>query len=141
MAAADFNSDQITTLATAGAQLSPGLFGSNLRLYGGRFTMASTAKSKSIAMFTWKYGDIPWAIGLLTDATLATSQVSIGISGSTAKYKAAATYTTPNVWTYFMTEANIAMLSADEEVWITNDATADLPSSGEIVLVGVATRH
>ena len=139
--AADFKSDQLDTLDTIGAQLAPGLFGSNLRLYGGRFTMAATAKSKSIAMFTWKYGDIPWAIGLLTDVSLATAQVSIGITGSTAKYKAAATYTTPNVWTFFMTEANIAMLSADEEVWIANDATATLPASGELILLGVATRH
>ena len=141
MAAADFKSDQLTTLDTVGAQLAPGFFGSTFRPYGGRFTMAATAKSKSIAMFTWKYGDIPWAIGLLTDVSLATSQVSIGISGSTAKYKAAATYTTPNVWTFFMTEANISMLSADEEVWITNDATAILPASGEIILMGLATRH
>lgn len=141
MAAADFKSDQLTTLATVGAQLTPGLFGSQLRLYGGRFTMAATAKSKSIAMFTWKYGDIPWAIGLLTDRSLVTAKVGIGINGSTAKYRAAATYTIPNVWTLFMTEANIAMLSADEEVWITNDSTAILPASGEIVLIGLATRH
>ena len=139
--AADFKSDQLDTLSTIGAQLAPGLFGSNIRLYGGRFTMATTGKSKSIAMFTWKYGDVPWAIGLLTDISLDTSKVSIGITGSTAKYRAPATYTAPNVWTFFMTEANIAMLSADEEVWVTNDSTADLPSSGEIVLMGFATRH
>lgn len=139
--AADFKSDELTALATEGAQLAPGIFGVELRSYFGRFTMATTAKSKSIAMFTFKAGDIPRAIGMLTDTSLATALVSLGISGATAKYRALATFTVVNVWSFFMTEANMAELSSDEEVWITNDATATLPASGEIVLAGLYTRH
>lgn len=139
--AADFFSDQLTSLATEGAELAPGIFGVELRGYHGRFTMATTAKSKSIAMFTFKAGDIPWAIGMLTDTSLATAQVSLGIVGNTAKYRALATFTVTNVWSWFMTEASMAQLSSDEEIWITNDATATLPASGEIVLAGLYTRH
>lgn len=139
--AADFQSDQLTSLATEGAQLAPGVFGAEIRGYRGRFTMASTAKSKSIAMFTYKAGDIPWAIGMLVDTSLGSAKVSIGINGTTAKYRALATFTGVNLWALYMTEANIASLPSDEEVWVVNDATATLPATGEIVLVGLYTRH
>ena len=92
MAAATYNSAQITSLDTVGAQLGPGLWGSKVMVYPSRIDLSAVSagwdKSEDTHMFTYKAGDIPLAIGLIAGVSLASAKVSIGISGPTAKCKA-----------------------------------------------------
>lgn len=142
--AADYKSAQLTSLATAGTELDPGLYNAGLRFYYGRIDLSAVTdgwdKSESAAMFTFKAGDIPLAIGLIAGVSLGSAKVSIGLEGTLAKYRALATFTSVNVYALHSISAPAA-LSADEEVWVTNDATADMPTTTYLALIGVYSRH
>ena len=72
---------------------------------------------------------------ITVSATLATTTLALGISGSTSKYAAAATYTSPNSPTSLAKAANLAAeLSADEDQFLTTGAAA-LPNDGTIIVV------
>lgn len=73
--------------------------------------------------------------GVLTaDTSLGSSQVSIGITGTTAKYKALGTFTATDTPTFFgKAAAQAAKLSADETVFMTI-GSASLPSSGTLIV-------
>jgi len=137
----DYSSDQSTVLQTTGAVVDPGFLGVNARLYFGTITLASQAKSKTIDFFTIKAGEIPYIFGFLTDTSLGSAKVSVGISGSAAKYRASATYTTTDTVTWFNAAATHTALTADEEILVSNDGTAALPASGELRLFAIVGRH
>ena len=142
--AATYNSAQLTSLATAGAELGPGLYNAGLRFYYGRIDLSAITdgwdKSETAAMFTFKAGDIPLAIGLIAGVSLGSAKVSIGPTGTAAKYRALATFTSVNIMVFHTISAP-AVLTADEEVWVTNDATADMPTTTYLALLGVYSRH
>jgi len=91
-------------------------------------------------------GGLNWIIGKLpvgatfshvtldTDTSLGSTTVAVGISGSTAKYKAAATFTATDTPTSYGKASGKAQapLTAEETVLVTF-AAADLPSSGTLV--------
>lgn len=72
---------------------------------------------------------------LNTDTSLGTATISVGISGTAAKYKAAAVFTSTDTPTLFGKNAPVVAdpLSAEETVILTI-ATAALPSSGNLVV-------
>lgn len=89
-----------------------------------------------------------FAHGVLnTDTSLGTSTIAIGISGSTAKYKAAATFTATNTPTLFGANAAVAATAhtssevgssplgegTNEDIIMTV-AVATLPASGTLVV-------
>ena len=142
--AADYKSAQLTSLATVGAELAPGLYNAGLRFYYGRIDLSAVTdgwdKSETAAMFTFRTGDIPLAIGLIAGVSLGSAKVSIGPTGTAAKYRALAVFTAVNIMSFHSISAPAA-LTADEEVWVTNDATADMPTTTYLALLGVYSRH
>ena len=144
MAAATYNSAQITSLDTVGAQLGPGLWGSKVMVYPSRIDLSAVSagwdKSEDTHMFTYKAGDIPLAIGLIAGVSLGSSKIAIGISGTAAKYRASAAFTPVNIMDIVMIP-DWAVLSADEEVWVTNSNDADMPTTTYLALLGFYTRH
>jgi hypothetical protein len=87
-------------------------------------------------------GNLPpgatFAYGVINaSATLGSSTVAIGITGTTGKYRAAATFTTADTPTLFgiatVQAAADPALTAEENVFITI-ATAALPASGTLVV-------
>lgn len=142
--AADYFSAQITSLATLGAEIAPGLYGAEVRAYPSRIDLSAITdgwdKSESTHMFTFSAGDTPLAIGLIAGVSLGSSKVSIGIEGTLAKYRALATFTAVNTMSLFMIP-DWAVLTAAEPVWVTNDATADMPTTTYLALVGFYVRH
>ena len=144
MAAATYNSAQITSLDVVGAQLDPGLWGAKVQVYPSRIDLSAVTagwdKSEDTHMFTYKAGDIPLAIGLIAGVSLGSAKVSIGISGTTAKYKALGTFTGVNIMSIYMID-DWAALSADEEIRLINDGTADMPTTTYVALLGFYTRH
>lgn len=72
---------------------------------------------------------------ITVSATLATTTLALGITGTVAKYAAAATYTAANTPTNLAKAANLAAeLAADEDQFLTT-AVAALPNDGTIIVV------
>ncbi len=74
------------------------------------------------------------SVGITTSASLGSSTIAVGISGSTAKYKAAGAFTstdTPTSYAKASAKAQ-AVLTAPEDV-IATVAAADMPTSGTLV--------
>lgn len=112
-------------------------YGARLRRYRASIVLASqvfgagneVVLAKVPAGLTFAYGVIA------TDTTLGTSTVAVGVSGTAAKYKAAAVFTAIDTPTLFGTTAQIeqASLTAEEVILLTV-AVANLPASGNLVV-------
>lgn len=112
-------------------------YGARLRRYRASIVLASqvlgagneVVLAKVPAGLTFAYGVIT------TDTTLGTSTVAVGVSGTAAKYKAAAVFTAIDTPTLFGTTAQIeqASLTAEEVILLTV-AVANLPASGNLVV-------
>jgi len=126
------------TSAPVGYKPRATVYGGRLKRLRGTFTLASQVFGTD----TLVVGNLPagatFAYGVLTtSATLGTSTVAVGISGTTGKYRAAATFTTADTPTLFGTAATIGAadpaLSAEEQVFCTI-GIANLPASGTLVV-------
>lgn len=112
-------------------------YGARLRRYRASIVLASqvlgagneVVLAKVPAGLTFAYGVIT------TDTTLGTSTVAVGVSGTAAKYKAAAVFTAIDTPTLFGTTAQIeqASLTAEEVILLTV-AVANLPAAGNLVV-------
>ena len=113
---------------------SGGVVDGNVRVKRSTITLATQTTSDTIVIAKAKEGE-SFLYGVLTaSATLgASATVAIGVTGTTGKYRAAATFTSANTPTFFGTAAGAATLAADEEIFITI-GTASLPGSGTLVV-------
>jgi len=125
------------TSAPVGYRPRATVYQARLKRLRGTFTLATQTTSDTLVI-----GNLPagatFAYGVLTaSATLGTSTIAVGISGTTGKYRAAATFTTADTPTMFGTAATVGAsdpaLSAEETVFITI-AVASLPASGTLVV-------
>lgn len=116
---------------------SGAVVGGRVRRHRATITLATQTTSDTIVIATPQKGDAFMYGVLNASATLgASATVAIGVTGTTGKYRAAATFTTANVPTLFGVNAAVAVadgLAADETVFITI-AVASLPSSGTLVV-------
>lgn len=133
--AADYFSTQLTSI-DAGTHLAAGSYqvGSPERpIFRGTLAFGTgiMAKSETAAMVRIPKGFLPWTIGILVSESLGSAEFSLGISGTAAKYKALGVQTGAVGWVYYMLESALddGVLSAIEEIWITNDATAAFPTT------------
>lgn len=94
------------------------------------FTLATQTVSDTLN-FTLPAGFRPCALRLDPSATLGSSTLAIGKSGTLGKYRAAATLTAPT-WAALPLGAS-AKLAAPEDVIVTI-AEASLPASGTLVI-------
>lgn len=131
---------------------SGGVVGGRMRRFRGLLTLASQAAG-TVALTSPSGGiTIPpghtFAYGVLTSTvSLGTTTLAIGISGSTGKYRAAATFTATDTPTMFGVTAAVAATSetsgtigsspkgtgTDETIVLTT-AVAALPASGTLVI-------
>lgn len=112
-------------------------------VYGGRLKRlrASVTLAGQLTTDTLLLGVLPagatFAYGVINStATLGSSTLAIGITGTTGKYRAAATFTTADTPTFFglAAQAGAATPLAAEETVIGTIATATLPSSGTLLV-------
>lgn len=111
-------------------------YSGNVVVYQGSITMAAQATTDTIV-----YGVIPagsfFLFGVIdADTSTATATLALGITGTTGKYRAAATFTTTNTPTLFgIAAASLATagLLATEIDFITI-GTAALPGAGNLLL-------
>lgn len=108
----------------------PGFVDGGVHVFNESITLASQTISDTIEIARLPIGCIPLYGILHSDVSLVTSVVSIGITGTTAKYRAAAVFTATGTPTLFGADIGDA-ISAEEIVFITI-ATASLPASGTL---------
>lgn len=119
-----------TTAAAAGVRPAASVYGGRLKRLRASITMASQTTSDTLLL-----GNLPagatFAYGVInTTATLGSSTLAVGVSGTAGKYRAAATFTTADTPTLFGTAAQAALatpLTAEEAV-IGTIAAANLPA-------------
>lgn len=104
-----------------------------VRLKRATIPMASQAINDTIVLCKAKVGEV-FAYGVINASVTAgsTATIEVGISGDTAKYRAAATKTTTAPELFGKAGSQIA-LTADEKIIATIKAAA-LPSSGTLVI-------
>ena len=108
--------------------------GGRLRRFRATITLASQADGDTVVLAQVPAG-YAFAYGILNaSATLGSSTIAVGIAGTAAKYRAAATFTAAAPTLFGVSTAvDDAPLSAQETVILTN-TTAALPSSGTLIV-------
>lgn len=104
-----------------------------VRVLSEKITLATQTTSDTIVLGVLPIG-ATFLYGVLTSTVTlgASATIAIGISGSTGKYRAAATFTSADTPTLFgVTAAKASKLTAAETVFITI-AVASLPGSGTL---------
>lgn len=120
----------------AGVRPAASVYGARLKRLRATVTLASQTTSDTLLLGILPTG-ATFAYGVLnTTASLGTSTLAIGIAGTTGKYRAAGTFTSTDTPTFFGTaaQAGAATPLAAEENVIGTIATANLPSSGTLVV-------
>jgi hypothetical protein len=113
---------------------SGGVVDGNVRVKRSTITLDTQTTSDTIVIAKAKAGEAFMYGVLNSSATLgASATIAIGVTGSTGKYRAAATHTAANTPVLFGVNSAVATLAADEEIFITI-ATANLPASGSLVV-------
>lgn len=119
----------IATALDAGSKVDVLQQGGRLKVFECTITLASQADGDDIELFDLPAG-FKFSHGMLHgSATLGSSTIAIGITGTLGKYRAAATHTA-TVPTLFGA-TSVAKLTAKERVRLTN-TTAALPASGTL---------
>lgn len=128
----NFNGDNFTLLTTSNpAQVLAASFnGGRMRGFTDRITMESQAKSKTIAMAVMPNSAVPILGVLFNSASVGTAVISVGITGTTAKYRALLVKTSLVPEIFGVATGIGVQLTALEEVLIVNDATATLAAAG-----------
>jgi hypothetical protein len=120
----------------AGVRPAASVYGARLKRLRSTITMASQTTSDTLLL-----GNLPagatFAFGVLnTTATLGSTTLAIGVSGTAGKYRAAGTFTSADTPTFFGTAATAGAaspLTAEESV-IGTIAAANMPASGTLVV-------
>lgn len=114
-------------------------YGSKLVVYRAVITYAAQAAADVIKLMKLPKGVVPLYGLLNTDTTTGTSTVSIGVSGTAAKYRASAARTTVDAPEIFgkaaanVTSGAMVPLASEEEI-IATVGTAALPASGTMTI-------
>lgn len=123
------------TSAPVGYKPAASVYGGRLKRLRASFTYNTQTTSDTLVV-----GNLPagatFAYGVLNaDTSSGSTTLAIGISGSTAKYRAAAAFTSTDTPTFFGKTAtvNASPLSAEETVIVTL-AAANAPASGSLVV-------
>ena len=113
--------------------------GGHVRVYREQIVLASgvgTTADTIVVAYPSKGEQFLFGV-IASTVTLGTSTVAVGITGTTGKYRAAATFTAVDTPTLFGAGAaglgGAGKLAADEEVFLTI-ATANLPTSGTLTV-------
>lgn len=122
------------TLLNADSTPDPGFVDGTVRVFAESVTYATQTTADTIEIARLPKGAIPLYGVLTTSVTTATATIAIGITGTTGKYRAAATATSADVPEVFgITGAMGVAITAEETVFITI-GTASLPASGTLTV-------
>jgi len=119
---------------TPPGQVDGSVQGGHVRIHREKITLAGQTTADTIVVAYPSAGET-FLHGVLTsDTSLGSSQISIGVAGATAKYKALGTFTATDTPTLFgKASAQAAKLASDETVFVTI-GTASLPGAGTLIV-------
>lgn len=120
----------------AGTTPDPGFVDGTLRCFVEEVTLASQAISDTIEVARLPKGAVPLYGVVVSSVSLGTATLQIGVSGTAAKYRAAATLavTTPEL---FGAAGGVGQALGAEETVIVTVGTAALPASGTLRVIMV----
>lgn len=125
-----FYGTQMTKIDSVAATPSPGFVHGTVRCFAETVTLASQTTSDTIEIGLLPKGSV-FLYGVITsDTSLGSSTIAIGITGTTAKYKAAATFTATDTPTFFGKAATTGVAETADRTVIITIAAATMPSSG-----------
>lgn len=129
------NASSNAAASAATALIPTQLIRGRVRIACAEFTCASDATGTYTVPIRLPIGARVLTMFLNASATMgASATIAIGISGTTGKYRAAATYTTADTLTFSsLNAATMAVLTAEEQIIMTVAAAA-LPSSGRLLV-------
>lgn len=111
-------------------------YGGRVIIYQASIVLQSQASGDTIVIGNVQAGAQFLGGELLTDTSLGSATIAIGIAGTTGKYRAAATYTTtgPTVTPFGLAAvvANVQLASTEQQ--IITIAAAAFPSSGNLIV-------
>lgn len=128
---------------TSTTQLPPGIWGNGkyCASYDLSTATAGWDKQETCGFVTIPADLVVLSIDLLISASLSTAVIAIGTTVTAAKYRAALTHTTPLInWINFQVATQfvsqlVTPLTIAEMILITNDNTADMPTTGIISMI------
>lgn len=131
---ANFNGVQ-AALVAAGSESAAAWSGGRVRSITDTLVYAAQAAASTLTMgYPIPNGALIQGIWLNTDTSTASATLAFGISGTPAKFAAAAAYTTINTWVPVANAASaLAVLTAQTQLIITTAAAA-LPASGNLIV-------
>ncbi len=110
----------------------PGFVDGTVRVFCEEITLSGQPTTDVIEVARLPKGAVPLYGVLLTDTSLGTATVAVGVSGNAGKYRAAAPFTAVDTPDPFGVAAGVGQaLGAEETVFITI-GTAALPASGTL---------
>ena len=127
----------VTEPTISGSNMAPAsLSGGRKRVAACVFTFASDAEGTYTLPIILPKGARVWDVRFNLSATAgASAQLALGITGTTGKYRAAATLTTANAWVSSALNAAIGVELTAAETLILTTTVAALPASGRMVIL------
>lgn len=108
--------------------------GGHVRVFREKITLGGQTTADTIILAYPSAGETFLCGTLTSDVSLGAAQISIGITGSTAKYRPLSTHTVPDAPTNFgRAQAQSAKLVTDETIFLTI-AAASLPVTGTLIV-------
>jgi hypothetical protein len=124
------------TTVPVGYKPAATVYGARVKAFRATVTYATQTTSDTITLFTLPTGVTFLRGTAFTSVTTATATIAIGITGTAAKYRAAAAITTvdaPQDFGLTAIAGAVAPSTAEETVFITI-GTASLPAAGTLVV-------
>ena len=113
--------------------------GGRLRVFNEKIALAGQATADTIQVAKLARGARVLYGVLVSTVSLGSSTIALGVIGTAAKYRAAATFTATDVPTLFGVAANVGEPLANEETVIITIGAAALPGSGTLRVMIVYT--
>lgn len=127
-----YGTNSANLASTPAPALDGDVMGGRVRVYADRITLATQTTSDTIVIARVPAGSA-FLFGMLTaSVSLGTSTVAIGITGTTGKYRAAATFTAVDTPTPFGDDAATNVKITTQETIFITIAVASLPGSGTL---------
>jgi len=111
---------------------APGYVDGTVRCFVEEVTLASQGTTDTIEVARLPKGAVPLYGVLITDTSLGTATVAIGVSGDTGRYRAAAIFTATDTPSLFGPGDEAGEALAAEEIVFITIGTAALPASGSL---------
>ena len=126
--------EHATTLSRPVVFNPPGVWYSRVRAFQATVTLAGQASGDDVTLFQLPAGFRPAYGTLASSVSLGSAQIAIGKAGATGKYRAAATFATPDSPALFGALAATSGPLGETENAILTVSTAALPASGTLVI-------